>query len=815
MRLPWSPLPKFDSSAAQITTSSGCRVRLRLSSSVATTSSAAIEPTSPSKLPPPRTESMCDPNRIGAREGGAARPPAQQVSRRVDPRGEAEAAHLAEHVLARGDVGVRECRAAHAVGEAASRRAARRRSALEPPPQPSRVDTRRWHGVLCPCARGGEPGRGGEKAPASHARGLYATTALPLGRACGLDSALCFLETPMRFPSVLLTIPIVLASALEAPAEEPLIGFGPSGGDRPARALEARFDAELRRGDIRDWVERLSSRPHHVGSAWGKDNAEWMARLFRSWGYDTTIETYEVLFPTPKARLVEMLAPQGLPRRARRAAARRGRDLGPGGRAAADVQRLLEGRRRDRRARVRELRRARGLRGARAARHRRQGQDRDRALRPLVARHQAEGRGRARRHRLPDLLRPARRRLLRRATPTRRAATAARRAPSAARWRTCRSTRATRSRPVWARRRTPSGCRSSAPRRSRRSRCCRSPTATRSPLLEALGGPVAPEGWRGALPITYHLGPGPAKVRLSLAFDWKRVPAYDVIARLAGRRGARAVGDPRQPPRRVGERRDRSLERHGGPARRGQGDRRAGEPAASSRAARSCSPAGTPRSPACSARPSGSSTTRRSSARRPSPTSTPTATAGASSTWPGSHSLQRLLNEVARDVADPAKGTSVAERVARPGARRTRRRGAQARARARGDPARRARLGLGLHAVPAAPRHRLAQRRLRRRGRLRPVPLDLRLVRPLRALHGPRLRLRRGAREGGRPGGAAARAGGALAVRVQGPGRGGRRVRLASSRRSPTRTARRDGAAQPGRSSAARSRRWRRRTSGA
>ena len=47
--------------------------------------------------------------------------------------------------------------------------------------------------------------------------------------------------------------------------------------------------------------------------------------------------------------------------------------------------------------------------------------------------------------------------------------------------------------------------------------------------------------------------------------------------------------------------------------------------------------------------------------------------------------------------------------------------------------------------VPAAPRHRLAQHRLRRRGRLRPVPLDLRLVRPLRALHRSRLRLRRGA----------------------------------------------------------------------
>jgi N-acetylated-alpha-linked acidic dipeptidase len=55
------------------------------------------------------------------------------------------------------------------------------------------------------------------------------------------------------------------------------------------------------------------------------------------------------------------------------------------------------------------------------------------------------------------------------------------------------------------------------------------------PLLEALGGPVAPERWRGALPVTYHLGPGPARVHLKLAFDWKRVPARDVIAVLRGR----------------------------------------------------------------------------------------------------------------------------------------------------------------------------------------------------------------------------------------------------------------------------------------
>lgn len=54
------------------------------------------------------------------------------------------------------------------------------------------------------------------------------------------------------------------------------------------------------------------------------------------------------------------------------------------------------------------------------------------------------------------------------------------------------------------------------------------------PLLAALGGPVAPREWRGALPLTYHVGPGPAKAHLKLAFDWKIVPAHDVIARISG-----------------------------------------------------------------------------------------------------------------------------------------------------------------------------------------------------------------------------------------------------------------------------------------
>jgi N-acetylated-alpha-linked acidic dipeptidase len=53
-------------------------------------------------------------------------------------------------------------------------------------------------------------------------------------------------------------------------------------------------------------------------------------------------------------------------------------------------------------------------------------------------------------------------------------------------------------------------------------------------MLAALTGPLAPEPWRGALPITYHVGPGVAKVHLAVTFDWKLRPVYDVIAKMPG-----------------------------------------------------------------------------------------------------------------------------------------------------------------------------------------------------------------------------------------------------------------------------------------
>jgi N-acetylated-alpha-linked acidic dipeptidase len=72
---------------------------------------------------------------------------------------------------------------------------------------------------------------------------------------------------------------------------------------------EERFRAIPSPQNERDYMQRLSARPHHVGSPYDKDNAEWMVAKLKSWGLDATIENFDVLFPTPKERLIEMVAP--------------------------------------------------------------------------------------------------------------------------------------------------------------------------------------------------------------------------------------------------------------------------------------------------------------------------------------------------------------------------------------------------------------------------------------------------------------------------------------------------------------------------
>jgi N-acetylated-alpha-linked acidic dipeptidase len=87
------------------------------------------------------------------------------------------------------------------------------------------------------------------------------------------------------------------------------VGSGEPAPSGPGGEWEARFLEVPRPDNMREAMRRLSARPHHVGSAYGRENAEWILARFREWGWDARIETFDVLFPTPKERLVEMTAP--------------------------------------------------------------------------------------------------------------------------------------------------------------------------------------------------------------------------------------------------------------------------------------------------------------------------------------------------------------------------------------------------------------------------------------------------------------------------------------------------------------------------
>ena len=106
-----------------------------------------------------------------------------------------------------------------------------------------------------------------------------------------------------------------------------------------APSVEERYRAIPDAAAIGRYMERLSARPHHVGAPYTKENAEWMLARFREWGWDAHIETYDVLFPTPKERLLEMIAPTTFRATLEEPAVAVRPDIGPEGRAASDLQR--------------------------------------------------------------------------------------------------------------------------------------------------------------------------------------------------------------------------------------------------------------------------------------------------------------------------------------------------------------------------------------------------------------------------------------------------------------------------------------------
>lgn len=106
---------------------------------------------------------------------------------------------------------------------------------------------------------------------------------------------------------VLLCLLPAVASGV-AQENRPLRGFTAESA-HAQREWEAKFRASPNPGNLRDSMKRLTARPHHLGSAYGKENAEWILLKFREWGIEASIESFQVLFPTPKERVLELIEP--------------------------------------------------------------------------------------------------------------------------------------------------------------------------------------------------------------------------------------------------------------------------------------------------------------------------------------------------------------------------------------------------------------------------------------------------------------------------------------------------------------------------
>jgi len=106
---------------------------------------------------------------------------------------------------------------------------------------------------------------------------------------------------------VLILAMLQLGSAANNP--EPMDGYSPAHA-ATERDWETKFRSIPDTSILRDSMQHLSAWPHNVGSPYDKANAEWMLAKFEDYGFDAHIETFDVLFPTPKERSVELLAPK-------------------------------------------------------------------------------------------------------------------------------------------------------------------------------------------------------------------------------------------------------------------------------------------------------------------------------------------------------------------------------------------------------------------------------------------------------------------------------------------------------------------------
>ena len=329
----------------------------------------------------------------------------------------------------------------------------------------------------------------------------------------------------ISFVAAALTMPHYLLAA------EQIHGFSKDRSD-DQYALEASYDEKIDVKNIESWIEFMSSKPHHTGSLFDREVVEFIADKYRGWGYDTEIVTYHVLMPTPKRRRLELVEPvtytAKLTEQALDADPSTAPDgqlppynaYSPDGDVLGEVVFVNYGLLED----YEDLaRRGVSVEGKIAlAKYGRSW----RGIKPKIAEeHGAIGTliysdpqddGYARGETYPA---------------------GAFKHPTGAQRGSIIDLPVRPGDPL-----TPYVAATEGADRlslDEVENFVGIPTLPISyedalPILKALKGPVAPPHWRGALPITYHMGPGPAKVRLEVESNWDVVPAYNVIATMEG-----------------------------------------------------------------------------------------------------------------------------------------------------------------------------------------------------------------------------------------------------------------------------------------
>lgn len=312
----------------------------------------------------------------------------------------------------------------------------------------------------------------------------------------------------------------------------PLRGFS-ADSSRVERDWEAKYRAMPVPANLREYVRRLSARPHHVGSPYDRENAEWILSKLKEWGLDAKIESFDVLFPTPKQRTLELLEPTKFTASLQEPAlpgdptsSQRDEQLPTynaysiDGDVTAPLVYVNYGVPDDYEALERM-----GISVKGAIVIARYGGS-WRGIKPKVAaEHGAVG-------------------CLIYSDPRDDGYYEGETFPSGPfRPKEGVQRGSVMDMPVHPGDPLTPGV--GATKDAKRLPIDQAVTLTKipvlpiswadaQPLLAALQGPVAPERWRGALPFTYHVGPGPAKVHLKVSFNWDLKPLYNVIARIPG-----------------------------------------------------------------------------------------------------------------------------------------------------------------------------------------------------------------------------------------------------------------------------------------